>query len=284
MIIPAKEQTSAAVAQHYDDLDRFYRELWGDHVHHGLWTTGRETPAQSVENLIAYVARHLEFIPGQHVCDVGCGYGATAQWLAEHHGVNVTGLTISTVQAQRAWEQYAGCSQLRFLRRDWLDNGFESASFDHVVAIESSEHMVDKQQFFDEAYRTLRPGGRLAVCVWLARSDPLRWEVRHLLEPICREGRLPGMGSEVEHRKFAERAGFTIEAFEDLSLGVRRTWRVCATRLARKLLVDGTYRRFLRDARADNRIFALTLLRIWVAYQTGSMRYGLLVAGKSCQR
>jgi tocopherol O-methyltransferase len=31
MIIPAKEQTSAAVAQHYDDLDPFYRELWGDH-------------------------------------------------------------------------------------------------------------------------------------------------------------------------------------------------------------------------------------------------------------
>jgi hypothetical protein len=29
MIIPAKEQTSAAVAQHYDDLDPFYRELWG---------------------------------------------------------------------------------------------------------------------------------------------------------------------------------------------------------------------------------------------------------------
>src|ERR1700733_1999512 len=95
MIIPAKEQTSAAVAQHYDDLDLFYRELWGDHVHHGLWTTGLENPAQAVENLIACVARRLELDPGQHVCDVGCGYGATAQWLAEHHGVHVTGLTIS---------------------------------------------------------------------------------------------------------------------------------------------------------------------------------------------
>ena len=52
-------------------------------------------------------------------------------------------------------------------------------------------------------------------------------------------------------------------------------------RLARKVLVDRRYRRFLRDARADNRIFALTLLRIWAAYQTGSMRYGLLVARNS---
>src|ERR1700680_2101718 len=105
MIIPAKEQTSAAVAQHYDDLDPFYRELWGDHVHHGLWTTGLENPTQAVENLIACVARRLELDPGQHVCDVGCGYGATAQWLAEHHGVHVTGLTISAVQAQRASER-----------------------------------------------------------------------------------------------------------------------------------------------------------------------------------
>src|SRR5712664_170329 len=157
MIIPAKEQTSAAVAQHYDDLDPFYRELWGDHVHHGLWTTGLENPAQAVENLIACVARRLELDPGQHVCDVGCGYGATAQWLAEHHGVHVTGLTISAVQAQRASERSTGSSQLRFLWRDWLDNGFETGSFDHIVAIENSEHMADKQHFFDEAYRTLRP-------------------------------------------------------------------------------------------------------------------------------
>src|SRR5258705_9573194 len=126
MIIPAKEQTSAAVAQHYDDLDPFYRELWGDHVHHGLWTTGLENPAQAVENLIACVARRLELDPGQHVCDVGCGYGATAQWLAEHHGVHVTGLTISAVQARRASERSTGSSQLRFL---WL----VAAAFSHSV-------------------------------------------------------------------------------------------------------------------------------------------------------
>src|SRR5258705_12405349 len=94
MIIPAKEQTSAAVAQHYDDLDPFYRELWGDHVHHGLWTTGLENPAQAVENLIACVARRLELDRGQHGWEVGCGYGAPAQGLAGHHGVLVTGLTI----------------------------------------------------------------------------------------------------------------------------------------------------------------------------------------------
>jgi tocopherol O-methyltransferase len=281
MITPAEEQTSVAVAQHYDELDPFYRAIWGDHVHHGLWTTGLESPGQAVENLIACVTSHLELHSGQHVCDVGCGYGASAQWLAAHHGVHVTGLTVSAVQAQRAAERAAGSSQLRFLCRDWLDNGIESSNFDQVVAIESSEHMTDKQRFFNEAYRVLRPGGRLAVCAWLSRSNTHPWEIRHLLEPICREGRLPGMGSEAEYRKFAERAGFTVEVFEDLSVRVRRTWSICAARLAGKLVADRSYRRFLRNARASNRIFALTLLRIWVAYRTGSMRYGLLVARKA---
>src|SRR5258708_5703237 len=255
MIIPAKEQTSAAVAQHYDDLDPFYRELWGDHVHHGLWTTGLENPAQAVENLIACVARRLELDPGQHVCDVGCGYGATAQWLTEHHGVHVTGLTISAVQAQHASERSTGSSQLRFLWRDWVLHRLATRRVFHIFSNENSQPTAGQQKFFSPAYQNPPP-----------------------------QGRLPGMGNEVEYRKFAERAGFTVEAFEDLSLRVRRTWGVCAARLARKLLVDRSYRRFLRDARAGNRIFALTLLRIWAAYQTGSMRYGLLVARNSTRR
>ena len=58
MIVPRETQTSAAVAEHYDELDPFYREIWGEHVHHGLWTTGRETPDQAVEALIAHLAAH----------------------------------------------------------------------------------------------------------------------------------------------------------------------------------------------------------------------------------
>ncbi len=32
----------AAVAAHYDDLDLFYQAIWGTHVHHGYWKTGKE--------------------------------------------------------------------------------------------------------------------------------------------------------------------------------------------------------------------------------------------------
>lgn len=280
MIVPKEPQTSAAVAEHYDELDPFYREIWGEHVHHGLWMTGRETPGQAVEALIAHMAGTLGLKPGQHVCDIGCGYGATAEWLAEKHGVHVTGITLSSAQLRQAERRAAGSPLLTFMRQDWLRNTFEDGAFDHVIAIESSEHMPDKQAFFDEAYRTLRPGGRLAVYAWLARDDARSWEERLLLEPICREGRLPGMGTAQEYRAWAKSAGFVVDGFEDLSPKVKRTWSLCAGRVAKKLLACSHYRRYLLDARSRNRIFALSLPRIWLAYATGSMRYGLLTACK----
>ncbi|MBW8754357.1 MAG: SAM-dependent methyltransferase, partial [Sphingomonadales bacterium] len=44
MIVPDVPQTAAGVALHYDELDPAYRRIWGEHVHHGYWLTGRETP------------------------------------------------------------------------------------------------------------------------------------------------------------------------------------------------------------------------------------------------
>ncbi|QRM27560.1 class I SAM-dependent methyltransferase [Microvirga sp. VF16] len=280
MIVPRQIQTSADVAEHYDELDPFYREIWGEHVHHGLWITGHETPDRAVEALIAHLADGLALEPGQHICDIGCGYGATAEWLATHHDVQVTGITLSSAQLRQAERRAAGSPLLHFMRQDWLTNTFEDDAFDHVIAIESSEHMPDKQRFFDETYRTLRPGGRLGVYAWLARDNALPWEERYLLEPICREGRLPSMGTKTEYCDLAVKAGFRIDGFEDLSAKVRRTWSVCAGRVAKKLLTHSHYRRYLLDARSKNRIFALTLPRIWLAYATGSMRYGLLTACK----
>jgi tocopherol O-methyltransferase len=246
-------------------------------VHHGYWATGREDAAEATVALIDLLADRLKLLPGLRVCDIGCGYGATARYLAERFALDVTGVTVSAAQAQIARSRDVAAGSVSIQLLDWLGNSFATASFDRAYAVESSEHMIDKQRFFNEAFRVLRPGGLLVVCAWLAADDPRPWEVRHLLEPICREGRLPGLGDEADYRGFAEQSGFAVLAVEDLSDRVRRTWGICIRRALGRLVRSARYWRFLLDGKAGNRIFAVTLFRIMIAYRTRSMRYCLLV-------
>ncbi|SFS17556.1 tocopherol O-methyltransferase [Agrococcus baldri] len=276
MIEPNAPQDAGAVADHYDELDLIYRRVWGEHVHHGLWTTGRETPAEAVEALVDTVGERLRLQPGQACVDIGCGYGGTARRLAATRGVRVSGVTLSAEQVRHAATQPAPDVEIR--QRDWLDSGLPGASADAAWAIESSEHMVDKPAFFAEAHRVLAPGGRFVVCAWLAETGAGGWKVRHLLEPICREGRLPSMGTREEYAALAEDAGFEIAGYEDVSQRVARTWTVCARRLARALVVDRETRRIALAAR--NRIFALSFPRLILAYRTGAMRYGIFTLVK----
>lgn len=280
MIVASEPQSTEAVALHYDELDVFYREIWGRHVHHGLWQTGRETPEEASDLLVDRLAERLALRAGQRVCDVGCGYGETALRLADRNGVQVTGLTISSVQAEHALLSVRNTPMVTIACQDWLSNTYPEEAFDAVYSIESSEHMADKDRFFMEAWRTLRPGGRLGIYAWLARESARPWEVRYLLEPICREGRIPSIGTESDYRDMAQKAGFTVDLVDDLSRSVRRTWTICAKRVAMKLALRPAYRRFVRDKGAANRIFGLTLLRLVAAYRTGSMRYCLLVLTK----
>ncbi len=261
-----------AVASHYDDLDHFYRDVWGDHVHHGLWLTGRETREQAVRQLAELVAR--ETAGARTICDIGCGYGATARVLATG-GAEVTAMTISPAQFKVAQEVTAGRTNPRFLLGDWLANDLPNESFEAAIAIESSEHMPDFRGFFEQAHRVLRPGGRLVICAWLAAENPSSLTKRWLLEPICREGRMPQMGDANDYRSLGETVGFRLEDYQDMSAKVARTWPAIVRRLLAKLVTQPRYLRFLFSRHANNRIFGLTILRIWLAYKTGAMQYGV---------
>jgi tocopherol O-methyltransferase len=275
MIIPDRPQTAAGVALHYDELDPAYRRIWGEHVHHGYWRSGRETPDEATEALVRLVEERLALVPGQAVCDIGCGYGATAAALASRRGVTVMGLTLSTAQAQVAYLR--GTPGVSITVRDWLDNGLADAGFDRAYAIESSEHMVDKARFFAEAWRVLRPGGRLVVCAWLEGEGLRPWQVRHLLKPICSEGRLPSMGSRVDYEALAALAGFHAAGYDDISPNVRRTWSICLWRMLGKMVTDRELRRLALSNATRSRDFILSLPRLILALRTGAMRYGVFV-------
>lgn len=269
-----------SVAAHYDDLDLFYRTIWGTHVHHGYWLTGKESAEEAVENLTHLIAKRAGINPGTCVCDIGCGYGGTAKIFAENYGARVIGITVSRKQYELAELFAAGLANVKFMHGDGLANGLPAGSFDAVVSVESSEHMQDKPAFFAEVSRLLRPGGRFVVVAWLTRDQPSLRESKYLLEPICVEGRLPSMASASEYEDMLRGAGLKNIEFEDLTHNVKKTWSVCALRCVTRISRHPFLRQRLFDPSFSNRVFAKTVLRIWLAYATGAMRYGLFSAVK----
>jgi len=275
-VIASNAEISADdVARHYDELDAFYRDIWGEHVHHGLWLSGDESQALAVRQLVELVAHEARIGAGTRVIDIGCGYGATARLLAEKRGAAVTGITISPAQHALAIARSPGNESPRFILGDWLSNELPDAAFDAAIAIESSEHMPDKMRFFAQAHRVLRDDGRLVVCAWLAAERQTAKQERWLIEPICREGRMPHLGSANDYCRFAEAAGFNVERVHDVTREIARTWPTIVRTFLLKLAHKPAYVRFLFDRHARNRIFALTIVRLWIAFRTGAMRYGV---------
>jgi tocopherol O-methyltransferase len=272
--------TRAGVASHYDDLDAFYREIWGEHVHHGVWHTGLETDTEAAENLVHMVIEAAHIQNDTRVCDIGCGYGATASIESALFGAHVTGLTISEVQWNYARAHHQVVGFTHFLLQDWYENTFPDACFDVVQSIESLEHMPDLPRFFSEAYRVMKPGGRLVACAWMSKENPGPLARRFFIDAISREAQLAGIRPASAFLAAIEDAGFKNVQMVDLAKKVKRTWPLCAWRTIKSLLTKPHYRKFIFSSRNPNRIFALTLFRIWIAYNLGIMRYGFFTADK----
>ena len=244
--------------------------MWGEHVHHGLWTTRGDPPWLAARALAERVAAEARVSPGGAVVDVGCGYGATARLLARERGASVTGLTLSAAQAAAA----PPCEGVTILVRDWLANGLPDGAFDAAIAIESLSHMAGKPRVVGELARVVRPGGRAVVVDWLARERPTAAQRRLLLDPICREGRLPELLPASAYAALLREHGFAVRGFDDLSRRSARTWGVVARRLPLVLARDPG----LVVAAWPERSFLPSLARIPLALRTGAMRLGLFVA------
>ena len=282
MITPRKVPESSEVGAHYDEIDLFYRDLWGEHLHHGFWLRGSEGQQEAVHQLLEFVIAEAHLQSRSRVCDVGCGYGGTARFLADRLGCRVTGYTVSKLQHAFAVAAPHAGPICHYVLADWLSTQADDGPFDTVLAIESTEHILDKEGFFHKAYRVLKPGGRLVVCAWVASEKARSWEIERLLEPICLEGQLTSLGTETEYLSWIREAGFNRVRSTDISREVSRTWRIIAFRVVRELFRKRAWQ-YLSNPESKNRSFLKCVFRIALAYRTGAFRYLVFSAQRSIQ-
>ena len=174
-----KAQARKNISYHYDLGNDFYR-LWLDDTmtySSALFETGQE----STEN--AQTAKYKSLIdqmgaqPGDHVLEIGCGWGGVAEYAARDRGLKVTGLTISKEQLKYAQERIhrAGLSdRVDFKLQDYRD---ERGSYDGIASIEMFEAVGEKYWpvYFETIRDRLKPG-RNATLQIITVADR-RWEV-----------------------------------------------------------------------------------------------------------
>jgi len=218
-----------------DDEDEQIKKSFGRHVHWGYWAKPEAAVltvddfAEAAEQLTYQVCQAAGVANQQRILDVGCGFGGTLAYLNENfHDMQLLGLNLDDRQLARAREQVipAASNQLQFLQGDACKLPFPEQSFDILLAVECIFHFPDRQQFFQEANRVLKPGGVLALSDFVPSSlwaplTRIKWP-----EPLSIGfyGKCNVQYTVSKYRQLADATGFQVEIERDITRNTLPTY------------------------------------------------------------
>ena len=132
----------------------------------GYWAEAKNLD-EACEALVALVGETAELDQYGHLVD--CGFGFADQdiyWACRYPGLSITGLNVTPSQVSHAQQRVrdAGLDDRINLRlASATAMPLDDASADVVTALESAFHFRTRERFFGEAWRVLKPGGRLVT-------------------------------------------------------------------------------------------------------------------------
>lgn len=225
-----RAQAKKNISHHYDLGNDFYG-LWLDDTmtySSALFENDQESMETAQTAKYASMVDQMGVQAGDHILEIGCGWGGFAEYATTQRGLRVTGLTISEEQLKYARERIekAGVSHLAdFKLQDYRD---EQATYDGVASIEMFEAVGEKYWpiYFDTVRERLKPGCNATlqiITIAEIRFEAYRKGVDFIQKYIFPGGMLP---SPTALRKEVEQAGLlvvtSIEFGESYSQTLRR--------------------------------------------------------------
>jgi cyclopropane-fatty-acyl-phospholipid synthase len=167
--------------QHYEVPAEFFGAVLGTHRKYSSCYWGEPGTAEPVHTLaqaeaaaLAITCERADLQDGQHILELGCGWGSLSLWMAERYPASrITALSNSHSQREYIEVQAAqrGLTNLRVITQDI--NAFDTDQrFDRVVSVEMFEHLRNWPRAFAQVASWLRPGGRFFMHVFAHREAP----------------------------------------------------------------------------------------------------------------
>jgi cyclopropane-fatty-acyl-phospholipid synthase len=226
----SRRQARKNISYHYDLGNDFYG-LWLDETmtySSAKFDTGQESLEVAQTLKYASMVDQMGAVPGDHVLEIGCGWGGFAEYAAKERGLRVTGLTISQEQFDYAVARIAraGLSdRVQIKMQDYRD---ERGIYDGVASIEMFEAVGEKYWpvYFDNLRDRLKPGKNATLQIITVQDK--RWDVYRRGVDFIQKYIFPGgmLPSPTVLRQEIERAGLSvarsIEFGESYSQTLRR--------------------------------------------------------------
>lgn len=202
------------IVTYYDYTVPFYRLFWHkgtNAIHYGFWDVGTKTHTEALINTNKTLSELVNPTGSSNILDAGCGIGGSSIWLAKEFGAHVTGITVSPKQKEKA-EQHASESGVEnlttFYVRDYLHTEFSDNSFDIVWGLESVCYAENKEDFIREAYRILKPGGKIVVADGFLERAPRKGKEEEIYNTFLRGFILSNLATADGFRQGLINAGF----------------------------------------------------------------------------